>query len=116
MAELFELVRSIFEVIDKAVGLDQPGWRLVSLIVSPLVTLIAFYLNLRGKRQLQHQSEHLGELRERVRTEERLVVARNSEVREKAVEIEKLQRDISLLTERSHELWKIRDAAPFAKQ
>jgi cellulose biosynthesis protein BcsQ len=113
MGDFWQLIGSILEAIDKAVGLNQPGWRLISLIVSPIVTLIAFWLNLRGRRQLQRQAEDLGELRERVRTEEGLVAAKDAEVKQKAAEIEKLQRDISLLTERSHELWKIRDAAPF---
>jgi cellulose biosynthesis protein BcsQ len=122
MGELFQLIQTILEAIDRAVGLNQPGWRIFSLIVSPIVTLIAFYLNLRGRRELKQQSERLGTLQERVNTaqerlvaEERLLVAKDAEVGEKALEIEKLQRDISLLTERSHQLWKLRPAAPFAE-
>jgi Flp pilus assembly CpaE family ATPase len=122
MSELFQLVQTILETIDRAVGLSQPGWRIFSLIVSPIVTLIAFYLNMRGRRELKEQAENLGTLQERVNTaqeklatEGRLLAAKNAEVGEKAIEIEKLQRDISLLTERSHQLWKIRPAAPFAE-
>jgi cellulose biosynthesis protein BcsQ/uncharacterized coiled-coil protein SlyX len=120
MGELFQLFQTILEAIDRAVGLNQPGWRIFSLIVSPIVTLIAFYLNLRGRRELKEQAESLGTLQERVNTaqeklatEERLLAAKDAEVGEKALEIAKLQRDISLLTERSHQLWKLRPAAPF---
>jgi cellulose biosynthesis protein BcsQ len=122
MGDLIELLRVILEAIDKAVGLDRPGWRIFSLIVSPLVTLVAFYLNLRGRKELRQQAQELGTLEERVNAsqeklaaDQRLLVAKDGEVKEKAAQIDKLQRDISLLTERSHELWKIRDAAPFAE-
>jgi chromosome partitioning protein len=120
MGEFFPVLQAILEAIDRAVGLNQPGWRIFSLIVSPIVTLVAFYLNLRSRRELKEQSESLGTLQERVRTaqgelaaEQKLLAAKDDEVREKATEIGKLQRDISLLTERSHELWKLRDANPF---
>jgi Flp pilus assembly CpaE family ATPase len=66
------------------------------------------------QHQLQQQAENLGELPERVKIAQEQLAAEERLVGEKAAEIGKLQRDISLLTERSHELWKIRDAAPFA--
>jgi hypothetical protein len=113
MDKYIELIRSMIEAIDQGMHLDQPVWRLISLIVSPIVSLVAFYLGLRGRWQLQRQAENLGELRERVKTAQERLASEERLVGQKAAEIERLQRDISLLTERSHELWKIRDAAPF---
>jgi cellulose biosynthesis protein BcsQ len=120
MGEFVQFIGSVLEAVDRAVGLNQPGWRILSLIVSPIVTLMAFYLNLRSRRELKQQAEDLGTLQERVNAgqeklaaEGRLLAAKDAEVKDKAAEIEKLQHDISLLTERSHQLWKLRPAAPF---
>src|SRR5262245_9148565 len=122
MGEFLEFIRVLLEVVDRAVDLNKPGWRVLSLIVSPVVALVAFYFNVRGRAELKEQAKDLGILQERVNasqeglaTKEKLLEAKDSEVRVQAAEINKLQRDIALLTERSHELWKIRPAAPFAE-
>lgn len=120
MGEFLEFVRVLLEVVDRAVDLNKPGWRVLSLVVSPVVALVAFYFNVRGRAELKEQAKDLGVLQERVNAsqeglaaKEKLLEAKDAEVRVQAAEINKLQRDIALLTERSHELWKIRPGAPF---
>jgi cellulose biosynthesis protein BcsQ len=63
-----EFIREVLEAIDRTVGLDRPGWRIFALIVSPIVTLVAFYLNQRGRRELKEQAHELGVLQQRVDT------------------------------------------------
>jgi hypothetical protein len=66
MSDFFELIRVVLDAIDRAVGLDRPGWRIFALIISPIVTLVAFYLNQRGRRELKEQAQELGVLQQRV--------------------------------------------------
>src|SRR5262245_44795254 len=120
MSDFLEFIRWVLEAIDRTVGLDRPGWRIFALIVSPIVTLVAFYLNQRGRRELKEQAHELGVLQQRVDTSQQelhkdrqLLESKDAEVRAQGTQIAKLQQDISLLTERSHELWKIRPAASF---
>ena len=122
MGEFLEFLRTLLEVVDKAVDLNKPGWRVLSLIVSPIVALVALFFHVRGRVELKAQAKDLGVLQERVSAsqkqlavEQGLLDAKDGEVKRQAAEIDKLQRDIALLTERSDELWKIRPAAPFAE-
>lgn len=108
MGEFLEFVRVLLEVVDRAVDLNKPGWRVLSLIVSPVVALVAFYFNVRGRTELKEQAKDLGILQERVNAsqeglavKEKLLEAKDNEVRVQSAEINKLQRDIALLTERS---------------
>jgi Flp pilus assembly CpaE family ATPase len=120
VSELLEIVRVLLEAIDRAADLNKPGWRVLSLMVSPIVALIACYFSVRQRIEIKEQAKDLGILEERVNSsqerlgiEEKLLEAKDAELKQQAAEISSLQRDIALLTERSHELWKIRPAAPF---
>jgi chromosome partitioning protein len=122
VGDFLEFFRLLLEVVDRAADLNKPGWRVLSLIVSPIVALVAFYFNVRGRIELKEQAKDLGVLQERVNAsqeglaiKERLLESKDSELKRQAARIEDLQQDIALLTERSHELWKIRPAAPFAE-
>jgi chromosome partitioning protein len=120
VADFLEFVRVLLEVVDRAADLNKPGWRVLSLIVSPIVALVAFYFNVRGRAELKEQAKDLGILQERVNAsqeglavKERLLESKDAELKQQGARIADLQQDIALLTERSHELWKIRPAAPF---
>jgi len=100
----------------------EPLLKFFSSILSPLLTLIAFYLNRRDRGRLIEQAAKLGatgaELQVARRTVDDQGLALNKqerEIHERQVRVEQLENELRGITEGSQQLWKLRKARPFAE-
>jgi chromosome partitioning protein len=100
----------------------EPLLKLFAFILSPLLTLLAFYLNRRDRRELMARTEALGHLRAEAHHADKAAIAQQAEIAQQRSElergkseIEKLQSELRGITEGAQQLWKLRPAKPFAE-
>ena len=111
-------IKAFAEWLGALIAPYDPILRLVSYVLSPILTIYAFIRNERHKAELVEKTEVLSTAKANLAHAEALVDQRQKEISDataeleiKRAEIEKLRQDLRDIT--GDELWKLRPAKPF---
>ncbi len=113
-----EFLSELWEILERA--LDNPFIRIVSLVASPLLALLAFIWNRRDRKEIIEKSVELGRLENEVENahasnrdnQQELQVA-TEELGRRGGEIAKLEADLRKITDSSQSLWNLRPHVSF---
>jgi chromosome partitioning protein len=99
-----------------------PFLQFLSFILSPLLTVLAFYFNRRDRGRLVEQAMRLGatgaELeaaRQTVDVQRHALTNQERELRERQTRVEQLENELRGITEGAQQLWRLRPARPFTE-
>jgi cellulose biosynthesis protein BcsQ len=113
-------LRVLAEWLSAWIAPYDPILKLVSYVVGPAFAVIAFIWNRRDRRELAEQSQKLGRAQVEFEKAQELATQRKHEadaarleVSAQRAELDRLRTDLRGITERSEELWKLRETRQF---